>query len=51
MIYEIQMSGHFYYAKGANEAAAAAKVKAAFGGHFSHAFATGRTKSRGAVDC
>jgi hypothetical protein len=51
MIYEIQMSDRFFYAKGSDADAAAAKVKKAFGGHFSHAFATGRTKTRGTVDC
>lgn len=50
MIYEIQMSNHFFYAKGKNAEDAALKVKEKFGGHFSHAFPTGRTKTKGAVD-
>lgn len=50
MIYEIQMDENFYYAKGRNADAAAAKIKRAFGGHFSHAFPTGRTKTKGSVD-
>lgn len=44
-IFEIQMDGTFY-AKARTEAEAAAKVKAAHGGRWSHAFATGRTKEK-----
>lgn len=42
--YEIQMSGRFYYQKAHTEQEAASIVKKNFGGHFSHAFATGRTR-------
>lgn len=45
-IYEIQMSDRFFYQKARNEVEAAALVKKQFGGHFSHAFATGRTKEK-----
>ncbi len=45
-IFEIQMDGTFFYAKARTEAEAAAKVKAAHGGRWSHAFATGRTKEK-----
>lgn len=50
MLYEIQMHDRFYYARGRNADEAAAKIKKAFGGHFSHAFPTGRTKTSGAAD-
>lgn len=38
------MSDRFFYQKACNEVEAAAIIKKKFGGHFSHAFATGRTK-------
>jgi hypothetical protein len=42
--YEIQMNDRFFYQAAKTPEAAAAKVKADFGGHFSNAFPTGRVK-------